>query len=125
MTDPIADMLTRIRNAYAAGKEVTIIETSKLKMAILSILKEQNYIDDFRKNDKQIEVVLRYDGANPAVSNMERVSKPGRRVYVKKDEIPSVLSGRGIAVVSTPKGIMTGDKAKKSQLGGELICKIY
>jgi len=68
---------------------------------------------------------LRYDGANPAVSNMERVSKPGRRVYVKKDEIPSVLSGRGIAVVSTPKGIMTGDKAKKSQLGGELICKIY
>lgn len=125
MTDPVSDMLTQIRNAYAVGKAEVQIDASKLKMAILSVLKERGYIGDFQKKDQKVLIVLKYADQKPAVTFLERVSKPGRRVYVKKDEIPNVLSGRGIAVVSTPKGVMTGDKAKKGQLGGELICKIY
>lgn len=125
MTDPISDMLTQIRNAYAVGRAEIQIDASKLKMAILSVLKEKGYIDDFSQKDQFVIIVLKYAGDRPAVTSVERVSKPGRRVYVKKDEIPRVLSGRGIAVISTPKGIMTGDKAKKNQLGGELICKVY
>lgn len=125
MTDPIADMLTRIRNAYTIGREVVFIESSKLKIAILTILKEQGYVEDFKKDENRIEINLRYDNKGPAVTKMERVSKPGHRVYVKKNEIPSVLSGRGITLISTPKGVMTGDKAKENKLGGELICKVY
>jgi len=125
LVDPISDMLTRIRNAYSVGKDSVLLNVSKNKLAILKILKERDYISDFSVEGRNIIVVLQYKNDLPVIKSLERVSKPGRRVYVKTEEIPSVLSGHGIAVLSTSKGIMTGDKAKKGQLGGELICKIY
>lgn len=125
VTDPISDMLTRIRNAYAVGKEFTEVPTSKVKLAILAILKEKGYVKDYMQEERMIKVTLNYDGEKPKVSSLERVSKPGRRVYVKSDEIPTVLAGAGITIISTSKGIITGEEAKKSKLGGELIAKVY
>jgi small subunit ribosomal protein S8 len=125
LVDPISDMLTRIRNAYAVGKDDLCLPASKVKLAVLSILKEEGYIEDFKNEDSQLCISLKYKGANPVIKKIERVSKPGRRVYVKKDEIPNVLSGQGIAVLSTSRGVMTGEKAKENSLGGELICKVY
>lgn len=125
LVDPISDMLTRIRNAYAVEKETVMLSDSKVKRAVLEILKENSYVADFKAADGKIEITLRYEDQKPAVNCIERVSKPGRRVYVKREDIPSVLSGRGITVISTSKGIMTGDAAKKNMLGGELICKVY
>lgn len=124
-TDPISDMLTRIRNAYAVGKDSTTMQSSKMKEAVLSILKENGYIENYKNDGKLITVTLKYENEKPAVSKLERVSKPGRRMYVKKDEIPVVLSGHGIAIVSTSKGVVTGDQARKQSLGGELIAKVY
>lgn len=124
-TDPISDMLTRIRNAYQVDKTTVLVETSKIKEAILDILKKSNYISDYKKEGNLLTVELRYNDGQPALSKIERISKPGRRVYVKKDEIPTVLSGHGIAIVSTPKGVFTGDEAKKQGLGGELIARVY
>lgn len=125
LVDPISDMLTRIRNAYSVSKDSVLISVSKNKLAILEILKEKGYISDFSVEGRNIIVVLQYKNSLPVVKSLERVSKPGRRVYVKTEEIPSVLSGHGIAVLSTSKGIMTGDSAKKEKIGGELICKVY
>lgn len=125
ITDPISDMLTRIRNAYAIGKDSTTMQSSKMKEAVLSILKENGYIEDFKNDGKNINVTLKYENENPVVTKLERVSKPGRRMYVKKDEIPLVLSGQGIAIISTSKGVVTGKEAKKQELGGELIAKVY
>lgn len=125
ITDPISDMLTRIRNAYAVGKDSTTMQASKMKEAVLSILKENGYIEDYKNDGKIITVTLKYENEKPVVSKLERVSKPGRRMYVKKDEIPTVLSGRGITIISTSKGIVTGQEAKKQSLGGELIAKVY
>jgi small subunit ribosomal protein S8 len=125
LVDPISDMLTRIRNAYAVGKESVCFEDSKLKTAVLEILAANGYVESFKKEEKNICVVLKYNNGEPAVDVIDRVSKPGRRMYVKKDEIPTVLSGRGIVVISTSKGLMTGDDAKIQKLGGELICKVY
>lgn len=124
-TDPIADMLTRIRNAYSVGKDSVSMQPSKMKEAVLKILKNNNYIDDFKTDETKLIVTLKYDNEMPAASKLERVSKPGRRIYVKKDEIPTVLAGRGIAIISTSKGIVTGEEAKKENLGGELIAKVY
>lgn len=124
-TDPIADMLTRIRNAYSVGKELVSMQPSKIKEAILKILKESGYIKDFKREDNKLTVILKYENGVPAATKLERVSKPGRRVYVKKDEIPAVLSGQGISIISTSKGVITGEEAKKEQLGGELIAKVY
>lgn len=124
-TDPIADMLTRIRNAYSVGKDSVDINDSKLKLSILEVLKQNDYIEDFKKDQKMITVALKYQNGKPAVSKIERVSKPGRRVYVKSTEIPVVLSGRGITIVSTSKGILAGVDAKKNNLGGEIIAKVY
>lgn len=125
LIDPISDMITRIRNAYAVGKDSVTVSLSKAKLAILSILKEKDYISDFSVEGRNVVIVLRYKNSLPAVRSLERISKPGRRVYVKSSEIPAVLSGHGIAVVSTSSGVMTGDAAKKANLGGELICKVY
>lgn len=125
LVDPISDMLTRIRNAYAVGKEQVCLPTSKVKLSILNILKEQGYVEDYKIEGKELCIVLKYKGYAPAITKIERVSKPGRRIYVKKDEIPQVLSGQGLAVISTSKGIMTGNEAKSQALGGELICKVY
>lgn len=125
IVDPISDMLTRIRNAYAVAHPEVSFEYSNVKAALCEILKANSYIEDFKNEDKKILVSLKYNDGKPAASSIERVSKPGRRVYVKSTEIPSVLSGQGIAVVSTSKGLMTGDDAKASKMGGELICKVY
>lgn len=125
LIDPISDMLTRIRNAYAVGKESVCFEDSKLKSAVLEIIAANGYVESFSKEEKNICVTLKYIDGQPAVESIDRVSKPGRRMYVKKDAIPTVLSGRGIVVISTSKGLMTGDDAKLQNLGGELICRIY
>lgn len=125
LVDPISDMLTRIRNAYAVSHETVCVSASKPKNAILAILKENGYIGDFKEEAGQVCVELKYEKENPAISDIERISKPGRRMYVKKDEIPTVLSGHGVAVISTSKGMMTGKDAKRENLGGELICRVY
>lgn len=125
LVDPISDMLTRIRNAYAVGKEEVCLPSSKVKLAVLSILKSNDYVNDFKVESGKLCIELKYEGGQPVIKKVERVSKPGRRIYVKKDEIPSVLSGQGIAIVSTSKGIMTGHEARENSLGGELICKVY
>lgn len=125
IVDPISDMLTRIRNAYAVNKEEVALPSSKLKLSVLAILKDSGYVGDFKEEKGIVTVSLRYENDKPVVHKIERVSKPGRRIYVKKDEIPKVLSGQGIAVVSTSQGVMTGEEAKSKALGGELICKVY
>lgn len=125
IVDPISDMLTRIRNAYLVGKPEVILGTSKAKLAILAILKKHQYVGVFEAKDGKTTIVLNYTDQKPAIAAIERISRPGRRVYVKSDEIPTVLSGHGIALVSTSKGVMTGDEAKKQKLGGELICRVY
>lgn len=129
MTDPISDMLTRIRNAILAGKSEVSIPHSKLKFAIASILKDNGYISGFTINKdtlpNKLEVSLIADNNRKAISSLVRISKPGRRVYAACDEIPTVLGGRGIVIVSTPGGVMTGRDARKKGLGGELICKVY
>jgi small subunit ribosomal protein S8 len=125
IVDPISDMLTRIRNAYAVSHETVAVSNSKTKNAVCVTLKENGYISDFKVEEKNLVIELKYDGVKPAISMIERISSPGHRTYVKNDGIPTVLSGHGIAVISTSKGIMTGEDAKKEHLGGELICKVY
>lgn len=131
MTDPIADYLTRIRNAIIAKKEEVVIPASNIKVAITKLLKNEGFIKNFKileEKSKQgvIKIHLKYDDdGNPVITHLERVSKPGRRIYVSKDEVPRVLNGLGIAVISTPYGIITDEKARKLGVGGELICKIW
>jgi small subunit ribosomal protein S8 len=125
LVDPISDMLTRIRNAYAVGKASASVPTSNLKEAVLVILKNNGYVEDFKKEGTNLEITLMYPDSKPAIEKVERVSRPGRRVYVKKDDIPVVLSGRGTLIVSTSKGMMTGEQAKTENLGGEIICRVY
>jgi len=125
LVDPISDMLTRIRNAYAVGKESVCFEDSKLKMAVLELLVANGYVDSYTKEERTVCAKLKYVDGKPAIEKVDRISKPGRRIYAKKDEVPTILSGRGIVIISTSKGMMTGDDAKLQQLGGELICKVY
>ncbi len=132
MSDPIADMLTRIRNAYMARHNVVLLPGSKIKLAIARILKEEGYIQryDVTKDQPQpmIRIWLKYTGdkrREPVVTGLKRVSKPGCRVYTKKQDIPWVLSGMGIAILSTPKGIMTGRKARRLGVGGEILCYVW
>ena len=122
ITDPIADMLTRIRNATMLDRGQVIVPTSKVKMEILKVLKKEHYITDFKAEyeGNVIQVDL-----NNEITKLIRVSKPGRRVYTPKDSIPTVLQGRGLIVISTSRGIMTGKEAKKQGLGGEIICKVW
>jgi len=130
MTDPIADFLTRIRNANTVMHETTEIPGSKVKVALANILKGEGYIKDFEvvEDGKQgiIRVYLKY-GANreKIITGLKRISKPGLRVYVKKDEVPKVLGGLGTAVISTSRGVMTDKDARKQGLGGEVICYIW
>lgn len=129
-SDPIADMLTRIRNAIMVRHDSVSIPTSKMKLAIARILKEEGFITDYElpkdKNQRSIKIQLKYAGKNqPMVSGLERISKPGLRVYVEKQEIPRVYGGLGIAILSTPKGIMTGQQAWRQGIGGELLCYIW
>lgn len=126
MTDPISDMLTRIRNAGKAGHKTVDIPLSKLKLEIAKVLKKEGYIGDFKKlgkgSKKFIEINLKY----PAViGTIKRISKPGQRIYLKASEIPYVRNGYGISVISTPKGLMTGKEARKARLGGEVLLEIW
>jgi small subunit ribosomal protein S8 len=127
MTDPIADMLTRIRNSAAAHRPETSAPYSKVKFAIAKILEKTGYLGGVETKDDTHEIMLRlrYDGRQPAFESIRRVSKPGRRVYAKSEELPTVRSGNGIAVISTSQGIMTNVEAKARKLGGEIICEIF
>jgi len=135
VNDPIADMLTRVRNGVMAGHSQVAMPSSKIKVEIAKILKEEGFIENFEvANDEQtgfkvLRVKIKYVGERrerrPVISGLERVSKPGRRIYTKKQDIPWVLSGIGIAILSTPKGVMTGQRARKMGLGGELLCKVW
>ncbi len=130
MTDPIADMLTRIRNANTVGHETVEIPASKMKKAIAEILKEEGYITDFEVVDDEkqgiIKVTMKY-GANKerVISGIKKISKPGLKVYAKANEVPKVLGGLGIAIVSTSKGIVSDKEARKLGVGGEVICYVW
>jgi len=128
MTDPIADMLTRIRNGQAAGKKSVKIPSSKLKLAIAKVLKEEGYISDYKieaiKNHVEMTVDLKYFNGTPVIESINRVSRPGLRIYRSKDELPKVLGGLGIAIVSTSNGVMTDRAARAIGHGGEVICTV-
>jgi len=126
MTDPVADMLTRIRNAQMAEKLSVSMPSSKLKVAIAKVLKDEGYIDDFAVRElgakPQLDVALKYYAGRPVIERIERVSKPGLRVYKGKDDLPRVMNGLGVAIVSTPKGVMTDRRARAGNMGGEVLC---
>lgn len=130
VNDPISDMLTRVRNAGMARQTETTMPSTKILVAIAGILKEEGYISDFRVNERrpqdQLVISLRY-GADkkPAIREIKRISKPGLRVYAGKDEIPRVKSGLGIAIVSTPQGVLTGFEARRRGIGGEVLCTVF
>jgi len=126
MTDPISDMLTRIRNAQAVGKTAVGIPSSKLKVSIAQVLKEEGYIEDFAVQDKEgkqeLEINLKYYAGQPVIERIERVSRPGLRIYRGHDDLPKVMNGLGVAIVSTSKGVMTDRKARATGIGGEVLC---
>jgi small subunit ribosomal protein S8 len=126
MSDPIADLLTRIRNAQAAGKSEVSMASSKLKAAIVKVLKDEGYVADFRINTdgvkQTITIGLKYYEGRPVIDRLERVSRPGLRIYRGKDELPKVLGGMGTVIVSTPKGVMTDKQARSIGQGGEVLC---
>ncbi|BAU24052.1 30S ribosomal protein S8 [Caldimicrobium thiodismutans] len=130
MTDPIADMLARIKNALRARKKTVTVPASRLKMEIVKILKEEGFIEDFQyieeKPQAKIEITLKYDEAKrPVIAGLKRVSKPGRRLYLGYQKLPKVMDGLGIAIVSTSQGIMPDYEARKRKIGGEVICEIW
>jgi small subunit ribosomal protein S8 len=126
MTDPIADMLTRIRNAQKSEKQTTLMPASKLKSAIAQVLKDEGYIEGFALRDgdgkPQLEISLKYYAGKPVIEKIERVSRPGLRIYRQKDELPKVMNGLGVAIVSTSRGVMTDRKARGLGVGGEVLC---
>ena len=126
MSDPIADMLTRIRNAQASEKTSVVMPSSKLKVAIAKVLKDEGYIEDFKVSEEGpknlLEVGLRYYAGRPVIEKIERVSRPGLRIYKASRDIPEVMNGLGIAIVSTSRGVMTDRKARASGVGGEVLC---
>ncbi len=135
VTDPIADMLTRIRNAVATGQPLVAMPHSKIKAEIAKIMKEEGYLEGFEVVDgeipgqKVLRVKIKYVGERrerkSVLSGIVRISRPGRRVYTKKQDIPWVLSGMGVAILSTPKGVMTGHRARQLNVGGEILCKVW
>ena len=129
ISDPIADMLTRIRNAVMVRHDSVLIPVSRIKLAMAKILKEEGFISDYEvlrdKSHRVIKIHLKYsDNNQPVLSGLERVSKPGLRVYVEREEIPRVRGGLGIAIISTSKGVMTGQQAWRQRIGGELLCYV-
>jgi small subunit ribosomal protein S8 len=127
MTDPIADMLTRIRNAQSAGKADVTMPSSKAKLAIVGVMKEEGYITDFTVSSDakpNMTVTLKYYQGSPVIDEMKRISRPGLRIYKNKDELPKVLNGLGVAIISTSAGVMTDKKARSEGRGGEVICTI-
>ncbi len=128
MSDPIADMLTRIRNAQMVEKVSVTMPSSKVKVAIAQVLKDEGYIDDFAVKAEgaksELNISLKYYAGRPVIERLERVSKPGLRVYRGRNDIPQVMNGLGVAIVSTPKGVMTDRKARATGVGGEVICYV-
>ena len=128
MSDPIADMLTRIRNAQSVDKAVVSMPSSKIKVAIAQVLKDEGYVDGFavRTEDgkSQLEIALKYYAGRPVIERIERVSRPGLRVYRGREAIPAVMNGLGVAIVTTPKGVMTDRKARQTGVGGEVLCYV-
>lgn len=128
-TDPISDMLTRVRNAIAVNKHEVRMPYSRVKYNVANLLKANNFIDDAKEDGEGIEkalvVTINRQDTNARITEIQRMSRPGRRMYANVDKIPVVKRGRGIVIVSTSKGLMTGDQARKTRIGGELICKVY
>ena len=126
MSDPIADMLTRIRNAQLAEKASVSMPSSKVKVAIAAVLKEEGYVEKFTVNPGEgkpvLDIELKYYAGRPVIERIERISKPGLRIYKGCEDIPRVMNGLGVAIVSTPKGVMTDRKARASKVGGEVLC---
>jgi small subunit ribosomal protein S8 len=129
VTDPIADMLTRIRNAIMARHDSVMMPASRMKMAVAKLLKDEGFITDYQvlrgKPQRVIKISLKYVDGRPAILGLERVSKPGLRIYVGRTEIPRVYGGLGVAIVSTSKGVMVGQEAWRRNLGGELLCYVW
>ncbi len=133
INDPIGDMLTRIRNALMVRHESVDVPHSKLKVEIARILKEEGYIEDYTVGDEKpapiIHIKLKYYGSRrerrPVITNIERISKPGRRIYRARRDLPNVMSGIGIAIVTTPKGVMTAQQARRQRVGGEVLCYVW
>lgn len=135
VNDPIADMLTRIRNSVINGQTLVAMPSSKIKAEIARILKEEGFIESYeivtgeKPYERVLRIRLKYVGERrkrrPVITNLERVSRPGRRVYTRKQDIPWILSGLGIAILSTPKGVMTGQRARQLNVGGEILCKVW
>ncbi|KAF1853782.1 hypothetical protein Lal_00007044 [Lupinus albus] len=128
MSDPIADMLTRIRNAQGVNKTTVVMPSSKVKVAIANVLKDEGYIEDFAvvaaDGKAELKIGLKYYAGRPVIERLERVSRPGLRIYKGKDDIPNVMNGLGVAIVSTPRGVMTDRKARATGVGGEVICYV-
>lgn len=135
VNDPIADMLTRIRNAVLSGHAQVAMPSSNIKVEIAKILKEEGFLDGYevvegeKASNKVLRMKIKYVGERrerrPVIAGLERVSKPGRRIYTRKQDIPWVLSGLGVAILSTPKGVMTGVRARQLNVGGEILCKVW
>src|SRR5437660_12891120 len=129
LTDAVADLLARIRNAIRARHPKLDVPASKLKLEMARILKEEGYIANFKATEEEgrkvIRVYLKYDGSDAAISNLSRISRPGCRVYVGRNEIPRSLGGLGIGIVTTPNGVMTGRQARKQGVGGEILCEVW
>ncbi len=125
MNDLVADMLTRIQNAIMRRKDEVAVINTKMNASILDVVKDEGMIEDYKIDDKDIIVKIAYNEKEPVITKLQKVSKPGQRIYVTKKEIVPIMNGRGISVISTSKGLMTGAMAKSQNLGGEFICKIW
>ena len=128
LSDPIGDMLARIKNAQVRNHSKVTLPSSKFKSKIVDVLKAEGYIIDYKINDDKkpsIEINLKYNSGNPVINTIERISKPGRRIFSSSSSLPKINNGLGIAIVSTPQGVMTDVDARKKKLGGEIICKVF
>ena len=128
LSDPIGDMLARIKNAQVRNHSKVSLPSSKFKVKIAEVLKSEGYIIDYKTNDDKkplIEINLKYNSGNPVINTIERVSKPGRRIFSSASSLPKINNGLGIAIISTPQGVMTDIDARKKKLGGEIICKVF
>ena len=128
LSDPIGDMLARIKNAQVRNHNKVSLPSSKFKAKIADVLKSEGYIIDYKINDEKkpsIEINLKYNSGNPVINTIERISKPGRRIFSSASSLPKINNGLGIAIISTPKGVMTDVDARKQKIGGEIICKVF
>ena len=129
LSDPIGDMLARIKNAQIRGHKSVALPSSKFKLKIASVLKDEGFIIDFKTteidNKTTLEIILKYNYGNPVINSIERVSRPGRRIFSSAESLPKINNGLGIAIISTPKGVMSDINARKEKIGGEIICKVF